>query len=194
MHAGAKGGSLVREFPNFLSSLPFMHVSWAWANGQAHLIPFHCPETLHFLVSLTIHAGACPEEGCAWFGVDLRARQRNVSWKRMTEQKATFTFTQGAGHGQRKYHNMDTCVTLVTSQEITTAVLPGHGVSASWDCLPGSLSHTKFADLVPVIAPGRSGGDETRQETLLMATAAGTVSGYEEATLWCGFSLCSSIR
>lgn len=60
--------------------------------------------------------------------------------------------------------------------------------------LSETVPPTKFADLVPVIAPGMSGGDESCQETLPMATAAGTVSGYEEATLWCVFSLCSSIR
>lgn len=61
---------------------------------------------------------------------------------------------------------MDSCVILVTSREIIAAVLPDHGGFAFWDCLPHSLSHTKFADLVPVIAPGLSGGDGSCQETL----------------------------
>ena len=79
------------------------------------LSPPECPETLHSLVSLIIHAGACPKECCACFGVAVRTwldRWRNLSWKRVTEQKATFTFTQGARHGQKKRHSMDACVTL----------------------------------------------------------------------------------
>lgn len=159
------------------------------------LTPFHCPETLHSLLSPIIYAGACSEEGCAWFEVAIRAwldMWRNLSWKRVTEQKATFRAEQGTNRGKGTTWML--VLTLVTSWEIITAVLPDHGGSAFWHYLPHSLRHTKFADLVPVIAPGPNGRDKSCQETLPMATGAGTVSGYEEATLWCGLPLCSSIR